>query len=131
MNLNINVSTVVKAGDEVLVLKRKEDRKYFPGMWTIPGGGMETTDATIESAAEREVKEECGLDVIAILIPYNNIANDILFLTFIADYAGDKSSVVIQETEISDYKWISIGMLNNFEFTPFTKERLRSVLNDS
>ena len=58
-----------------LITKRAENKKAFPGKWTVPGGGLETDDYidlkpttetghwyyAIENALRREVKEEVNL----------------------------------------------------------------------
>ncbi len=43
---------------KVLMLKRKDNKK-----WTLPGGTLEL-DESLSDCAIREIKEECGLDVV-------------------------------------------------------------------
>lgn len=46
----------------LLVIKRADGSKAFPGMWCVPGGHVEPGE-TIEQAIKRETYEETGLTV--------------------------------------------------------------------
>jgi len=46
---------------EVLLLRRATNNKLMPGVWCLPGGWMEGTDAGPVAAAIRELEEETGL----------------------------------------------------------------------
>lgn len=50
---------VVRRGDDVL-LTRLSDRAAHPGLWTLPGGGVDHGERP-SLALAREVEEECGL----------------------------------------------------------------------
>lgn len=50
---------VVRRGDEVL-LTRLSGRAHLPGVWTLPGGGIEHGERPAVGLA-REVAEECGV----------------------------------------------------------------------
>lgn len=49
-----------EAGDEML-LTHLSHRAVFPGMWTLPGGGIDHGERPAVALA-REVQEECGLE---------------------------------------------------------------------
>jgi 8-oxo-dGTP diphosphatase len=52
---------VVKFNDKVLLCKRSYDNS-FPGMWSIPGGGIEIGENS-KDAAIREFLEETHIDI--------------------------------------------------------------------
>ena len=56
----VGVGTIVLGDDEVLLVLRGQEPSR--GKWSIPGGLVELGE-TVEAAARREVKEECGVEV--------------------------------------------------------------------
>lgn len=48
---------------KILMLKRSDTDKSFPGTWCLPGGRVDEGES-FEEACVREVKEETNLDVI-------------------------------------------------------------------
>lgn len=47
----------------ILLLKRAAHELYFPNVFEIPGGKVDSKDINIKYAVIREVKEETGLDI--------------------------------------------------------------------
>lgn len=56
---------VVKYNDKVLLCKRNEFG-YLPGVWSIPGGKIENGEAPVQ-AASREFFEETNFDIDGVL----------------------------------------------------------------
>lgn len=56
----VAVGVVVQRKGEVLIAKR--GKQPSKGLWSIPGGAVELGE-TVEEAALREVREECGVDI--------------------------------------------------------------------
>jgi len=54
-------------GPQLLLLKRSPTENYYPNVFEMPGGNVDSTDATIRDALVREVMEETGLVVTRIL----------------------------------------------------------------
>lgn len=51
---------VLSADNRILLLKRPDDDKLFPGKWCLPGGHRQD-DESIVQAARRECREESGI----------------------------------------------------------------------
>jgi 8-oxo-dGTP diphosphatase len=49
------------SGWEVLLIQR--NKLPYLGMWALPGGHLNTEDSSLEAAAQREVREETGLNI--------------------------------------------------------------------
>ena len=56
---------IVNAAGEVVLQLRDDPYPEHYGLWTFPGGGVETGDGSLEETATREVREETGLDIAA------------------------------------------------------------------
>jgi len=57
------VNVIVEFDNKILILRRANYMKKFPGCWGLPGGSYEESDNTIENAATRELMEETGIYV--------------------------------------------------------------------
>jgi len=56
------VVLLTSSDDRVLLTRRAEHMRTFPGTWVPPGGHIEL-DETLEEAGRRELREETGLDL--------------------------------------------------------------------
>ncbi|KAI0150202.1 NUDIX hydrolase domain-like protein [Xylariaceae sp. FL1272] len=81
----------------ILLLKRNADEEHYPGLFEIPGGKVEATDATIRDAIIREVAEECALIVTNITRALPNF------------YYTTKSSVVLPANDKGEEKMETVA----------------------
>ena len=42
------ITAIIEREGKYLIMRRSANKKRFPGMWTVPGGHLETTDFTSE-----------------------------------------------------------------------------------
>lgn len=103
----------------MLLAKRKGEADY-DGTYSFIGGKMETTDESILAGMKREKDEEIGADAKVKILP--NETYNLLFRKkdgnsmVLPHIAGIYVSGEIQlNDEYSDYRWVSIAELENFE----------------
>lgn len=115
----------------VLMLKRKDNKK-----WTLPGGTLEL-DESLSDCAIREIKEECGLDVIIkdiigtytdpdIRIEYSD--GEVRREFTIVFHGIVQSSDVFLDDESSEYRWINLDNIENLPMAESQKRRIVDVI---
>lgn len=70
------ITAIIVKDGKFLITRRFKTKKRFPGMWTVPGGKLETDDYinlpkdtenywynVLERVLRREVKEEVGVEI--------------------------------------------------------------------
>src|SRR6266699_6713781 len=62
VTLDIVIPRFSPSGGWEVVLNQR-NKEPFKGMWALPGGHLNTDDLSLEAAAQREVREETGLDI--------------------------------------------------------------------
>lgn len=125
------ITAIVYNGDQYLVTKRSEGEDRFPGMWTVPGGKLETDDYTslqkdtdihwynvLEQVLEREVKEEAGIDIdkveyVTSLSMVHDDGAPSLIISCMAEY--DEGEVVLDEEEMSDHAWVTVEEAEEYD----------------
>ncbi|MCR5214879.1 MAG: NUDIX domain-containing protein [Eubacterium sp.] len=106
----------------MLIQKRQPFKSGWSGMWDITAGGSATEGDTSQTAAERELLEEVGIEVNlkdvrpAMTIYFDGGFNDIYTLNMDVDI--DK--LKLQETEVEKVDWATeeeiLEMLHKKEF---------------
>ncbi len=137
--------------NELLIQKRAKDKETFPNLWAISIAGHVITDEDSIQAAQREIREEIGLNIskenliymfsIKRKQPYKNGYLNVLDDVYLLKYNLDVDSAKLQKEELSDIKFINY---KEFEkrliekdptFVPYTEEHellfkyLREKLN--
>ena len=107
---------------EVLLLRRNPELKFAGNCWGFPGGKtdareLEITDGNVDHANQlagvRECKEETGIDISShTLLPIShwttpNIHPKRFATQFYLCLVPNDSSVVVDQSEIVDYKWLT------------------------
>ncbi len=121
---------VVKEG-KFLIIRRSKSKKRFPGMWTVPGGKLETKDYlslpkdtqfywynVLEKTLAREVKEEVGLKIenmeyLTSLATVHSDKAPSLVISCIADYKSGE--VKLDSDESDDFAWVSLDEAKNYQ----------------
>jgi 8-oxo-dGTP pyrophosphatase MutT (NUDIX family) len=62
--LKIAADVIVADGDRLLYLQRSNKTTICPGSWSFPGGHYKTKDCSLMTAAQRELTQELGNQIV-------------------------------------------------------------------
>lgn len=127
----VAITAIVIKDHKYLITRRSKNKRRFPGMWTVPGGKLETDDYinipkdtehywynVLEKVLRREVMEEVGLDIenivyLTSLATVHGDGNPSLVISCIADYKSGE--VILKQDETDDYKWVSLEEAKDYD----------------
>jgi len=125
----IAVGTIIATPENRLVLVRRAIEPGY-GKWVFPGGYVDRGEP-LTSAALREAREECGLDVRldALVNVYSYAGRAPVIVVYAATATGgtlcvDEESLEVSEWETSSIPWDDLAFRS-------TQEGLRDYLNGS
>jgi len=125
------ITAIVVKDGKYLITRRSPLKKRFGGMWTVPGGKLETSDYVnlpkdtkdywynvLEQVLRREVKEEVGLEIMNIeyvtsLATIHADGAPSLVISCMADW--ESGDVVLQESETDKSAWVSLEEAKGYE----------------
>lgn len=117
--------------NEVLLLKRSQTRKLYPGFWEC-GGGQVYNGENFEEAIIRQIKEEASIiikplkviGVYEINIP-NDLQKKIPGIKFACKFLNYINNNIQISSEHDDWRWQPINQLDEFKFIPGIKEDIK------
>lgn len=95
----------------VLIHRRSEMKDLWPGWWDIAIGGVVTTGETYESAAERELAEEAGIEAKPVFVCSGKYEDDDVRLVGCCYEVVHDGPVEPRDGEIVEFAWVSITEL--------------------
>ncbi len=125
------ITAIIVKDGKYLITRRSPNKKRFPGMWTVPGGKLETDDYinlekdtehywynVLEKVLKREVEEEVGLSIknveyVTSLATVHEDGAPSLVVSCVADY--ENGDVTLQEEECDQFEWVSLEEAKNYE----------------
>ena len=101
------VAFILKNNNEILIEKRREDKRTDPGLYCIPSGGIEESESR-RDAVQREIKEELSLEVnsqsyLGSLIYEKEEVDFEIFYFLITKWSGEIKS---QEADLLEWREI-------------------------
>lgn len=107
---------VINSKNQVLLQKRSPNKKLWPNMWDITGGGHVLAGEFGFEAVIREMKEELGIDLdkndllfLASMLSENikgDIINRHMNEFYIVNKDVDETKLELQEDEVAEVKWV-------------------------
>ncbi len=112
---------------EMLIQRRQPFKKGWPGMWDVSVGGSAVAGDDSRRAAERELREELGLEWSfegirpMLTVNFHGGFDDVYLIRRNVDIA----SLTLQPEEVAEAKWASLseilGMIDDGRFIPYDK----------
>ncbi|MBP5653900.1 MAG: NUDIX hydrolase [Clostridiales bacterium] len=106
---------IVRHDDGDYLIMRRDLRKAYGGMWEATAGGAALQGESPMECARRELAEETGIRS-EDLSEIGRVASDVthsFYVEFFCQTDCDKDSVILQEGETIDYRWVSREELMN------------------
>jgi len=119
----------------VLLIRRGHPPRY--GEWSLPGGAVELGE-TWREAAQREVREECGIEIAVgeVMDAVDIIARDdagraryhYALVDFVATYI---SGEVCAASDALETRWVSLAELDAFPLSELTRAVIAKAVQSS
>ena len=111
------VAALIKKNNNVLIARRSTGDENVLGKWEFPGGKVEPNE-TEEHAIEREIKEEFELDIKTNKYITNNVCEYPTKIVDLRLYECEYISGEFKLHDHSEYKWVNINELLNYDLAP-------------
>lgn len=125
-----------------LITRRSLDKKAFPGLWTVPGGGLTVDDYinlpadsngqwyfAVDKSLRREIKEEVNLEVgdLKYLCDITFIRPDGVPILILSYYGEYKSGEVELDADSIDHKWATIEEIGDYKLIDGILDEIKMV----
>ncbi len=117
------------SGWEVVLIQRK--KQPYQGLWALPGGHLTIGDSSLEAAAQREAREETGLDIPLHLFQQVHTLEDfedprgkyVCLLYVLSEPLGPEAKIEAGD-DASRVQWYSVENLQSLPYLAFNHIRL-------
>ena len=127
----VAITAIIVKDGKYLITRRSPLKKRFGGMWTVPGGKLETKDYVdlpkdtkdywynvLEQVLRREVQEEVGLSIknieyVTSLATVHTDGAPSLVISCMADW--ESGEVELQEDETDEHAWVSLEEAKGYD----------------
>ena len=123
---------IVQHADGEYLIMQRDARKHYGGMWEATAGGSALKGESPLQCAVRELYEETGIRSDT-LTEVGRVVDDeyhFAYVEYLCITDCDKSSVVLQEGETSDYRWVDRNTLLNMKNNELVTERMRLFVDE-
>ena len=129
------VGAVVRKDDAVLLIRRGKPPRM--GEWSIPGGAVEVGE-TLQQAVQREVREECGIEISvgevaeALDIILRDEVGRVQYHYVIIDFAATwRQGDLCATSDVTDARWVARRDLDQYPMNAKTREVILKGLHQT
>ena len=129
----VAVGTIVVRDGRVLLARRGKEPSY--GLWSLPGGAVDVGE-DLKTAARRETREECGIevectDVLEVVErmtrdPEGRVRFHYVIIDFLARWVSGELG---PSNEVLESRWVLPEEFSQYEMTRGTAEVVLRMLN--
>ena len=122
----------VKHIDGTYLLMQRSKNKHFGGMWELTAGGSAIQGESPLECAIRELKEETGIKTEK-LTEIGSVVSDethSIYFEFLCVIDIDKKSIILQEDETQDFKWVNKEEIVKMNSNNLITKRMQLFLKD-
>lgn len=123
---------IVKHKDGSFLIMQRDTRKHLGGMWEATAGGSALQGENPITCARRELYEETGI-VSDSLVEIGRVLHHehkSFYVEYLCITDVDKNSIVLQEGETSDYKWITADELRRLSRDELATQRILNFIEE-
>ena len=129
---HIVCDVLVKHEDGTYLLMQRSPEKNFPGMWEATAGGSALKGEIPQECVQRELFEETGLvcnifSKVGCIISDHNHA---IYIEYVCESDWDKSAVILQKGETSDFRWVTLKELKNLKKDELITTRMQKFVKE-
>ncbi len=136
MDHKVIVKAWIEKSGKYLLAKRDNTEAHHAGVWSLPGGNVETeiADSILEKTLKKEIKEEIGIEIgDKMELVYNNgfvktsDGSHVVNLTFLCHWQSGEAQPLEDTSEI---KWFTLAELQNLPDPPdFLEKEIKYLAN--
>ena len=128
------VTSILKNGGKILILKRSNKVGSFQGKWAGISGYVEKYDFSPLKRAIIEIEEETGLNESEIKLiraakPIEIRDGEVVWRVHAFLFEVEKKEIKI-DWEHSEYKWVKPGEIKNYDVVPSLNEVIHALLGE-
>lgn len=123
---------IVKHIDGTYLLMQRDFRKHLGGRWEVTAGGSALKGENPLMCAIRELKEETGL-IAKDIKEIKKIVHDghrAFYMEYLCVTDCDKDSIILQEGETVDYRWVDRDVLLEMREHEMASERTMQLIKE-
>lgn len=122
----------VKHIDGTYLIMQRDFKKHFGGMWELTAGGSALKGETPIECAKRELKEETGIicNGLQELGAVTSNEDKTIYVDFLCVTDCDKKSIILQEGETVDFRWVSANDIKKLSSAELVTKRMQGFIDE-